>query len=219
MIPEVTPFTCSQQHLAGQCIKCVGKYLLGESDHATNVCCRWIVFCFSTLQLQTVNHTHNWSEGIIQLSAKWGEKKDVPFRKESVVNILVSHQCFGFHIPQRIESCSYRKWLCLFWSLKYTCYMSTCSYLSCLQVCKQETLLPGGKVENLMTDYAAIDLLKPKTEKTVIMCTSCKANEEAIARCGKCPNFLCSHCTAAHQFMRCFDDHKVSCPCLCFKIL
>lgn len=82
---------------------------------------------------------------------------------------------------------------------------------SFLQVCKQETLLPGGKVENLMTDFVAIDLLKPKTEKTVIMCTSCKANEEAIARCGKCPNFLCSHCTAAHQFMRCFDDHKVSC--------
>lgn len=99
MIPEVNPFTCSQQHLAGQCIKCVGKYLLGESDHATNVCCRWIVFCFSTLQLQTVNHTHNWYECIIQLSAKRGEKKDVPFRKESVVNILVSHQCFGFHIP------------------------------------------------------------------------------------------------------------------------
>ncbi|KAK7097268.1 hypothetical protein V1264_004274 [Littorina saxatilis] len=75
--------------------------------------------------------------------------------------------------------------------------------------CKQETVLPGGHVENLMTDYVAVDLLKPKSEKTLIMCTSCKANEEAIARCAKCPNFLCSHCTAAHKFMRCFEDHTV----------
>jgi hypothetical protein len=77
------------------------------------------------------------------------------------------------------------------------------------QNCEQEVVLPGGKVANLLTDFVAIDMLKPKAEKQAIICTSCKAQEEAIARCQDCPNFLCSNCYTAHQFMRCFEDHRV----------
>jgi hypothetical protein len=46
-------------------------------------------------------------------------------------------------------------------------------------------------------------------EDSQIVCTSCKAKEHAEARCQDCANFLCPNCIIAHQFMRCFENHKV----------
>ncbi|XP_076446481.1 protein meiotic P26-like [Babylonia areolata] len=76
-------------------------------------------------------------------------------------------------------------------------------------VCEQRTPLPNGKVENLMGNFPLEDRMNPSSENTVIICSSCKAKEKAVAHCAKCPNFLCNNCMAAHQFMRCFDDHVV----------
>lgn len=42
-----------------------------------------------------------------------------------------------------------------------------------------------------------------------VVCTCCKSKEPAVARCTDCSHFLCSNCNSAHQFMRCFENHKV----------
>ncbi|XP_014232640.1 brain tumor protein [Trichogramma pretiosum] len=43
-----------------------------------------------------------------------------------------------------------------------------------------------------------------------IRCTGCKSNEsDAVARCFDCANFLCPNCVMAHQFMHCFEGHRV----------
>ncbi|CAK1589235.1 unnamed protein product [Parnassius mnemosyne] len=41
-------------------------------------------------------------------------------------------------------------------------------------------------------------------------CTGCKSKEsDAVARCVDCANFLCPNCVMAHQFMHCFEGHRV----------
>jgi hypothetical protein len=41
-------------------------------------------------------------------------------------------------------------------------------------------------------------------------CTGCKSeNSPAVARCYDCSNYLCSNCVMAHQFMHCFEGHRV----------
>lgn len=42
-----------------------------------------------------------------------------------------------------------------------------------------------------------------------IVCTCCKSKEPAVARCADCSHFLCSNCNSAHEFMRCFENHRV----------
>ncbi|XP_015593556.1 brain tumor protein [Cephus cinctus] len=43
-----------------------------------------------------------------------------------------------------------------------------------------------------------------------VRCTGCKSTEsDAIARCFDCANFLCPNCVMAHQFMHCFEGHRV----------
>lgn len=45
-----------------------------------------------------------------------------------------------------------------------------------------------------------------------MQCTSCKADERAVARCSDCASFLCSNCVTAHKYMRLFENHKVRFP-------
>ncbi|GIY06114.1 tripartite motif-containing protein 45 [Caerostris extrusa] len=52
--------------------------------------------------------------------------------------------------------------------------------------CGQETELNGKGISALPLDY-----------------------ETAVARCTECATFLCPNCVTAHQFMRCFESHKV----------
>jgi len=41
-------------------------------------------------------------------------------------------------------------------------------------------------------------------------CTGCKSKlSTAVARCFDCSNDLCSNCVMAHQFMHCFEGHRV----------
>lgn len=43
-----------------------------------------------------------------------------------------------------------------------------------------------------------------------VHCTGCKSTEsDAVARCFDCVNFLCPNCVMAHQFMHCFEGHRV----------
>lgn len=42
-----------------------------------------------------------------------------------------------------------------------------------------------------------------------VVCTCCKSKEPAVARCTECSHFLCSNCNSAHEFMRCFENHRV----------
>ncbi|GAB1604476.1 brain tumor protein-like [Argonauta hians] len=82
--------------------------------------------------------------------------------------------------------------------------------ISC-SVCSQETRLSAKGIEGLPSDDVLSGMLEVDLtdDDDPIVCTSCKAKEKAIARCSDCANFLCPHCVSAHQYMRCFEDHKV----------
>ena len=77
-------------------------------------------------------------------------------------------------------------------------------------VCSQNTLLPRDGVQGLPLDDVLSSLVDANEGDDVqILCTSCKAQEKAVAQCSDCANFLCPGCVTAHQFMRCFENHKV----------
>lgn len=76
--------------------------------------------------------------------------------------------------------------------------------------CKLETQLTSKGLLDLTPEYVLMDLMEMSDiELMQIICTSCKAKEKAVARCQDCANYLCPNCVTAHQFMRCFDNHKV----------
>lgn len=86
--------------------------------------------------------------------------------------------------------------------------------------CRVDSTLPSGGVHGLLTNLviaAAVeqdaDLLGPpraSTSSPTARCTGCKSKEsDAIARCIDCANYLCPNCVMAHQFMHCFEGHRV----------
>lgn len=81
----------------------------------------------------------------------------------------------------------------------------------CCPKCKQETELPGnGGIDALQDDCVMqnqLDMID--IERMILDCTSCKTEEKAVARCADCAQFLCPNCVSAHQYMRCFENHKV----------
>lgn len=80
----------------------------------------------------------------------------------------------------------------------------------CCPVCQQETLIGARGAASLPCDYVLTNILDMTAiESMSVLCTSCKTTESAIARCSDCANFLCPNCNTAHQFMRCFENHKV----------
>ncbi|KIH66996.1 b-box zinc finger [Ancylostoma duodenale] len=40
-------------------------------------------------------------------------------------------------------------------------------------------------------------------------CTGCKSGERASHYCQECTHYLCTNCTMAHQYMHCFEGHRV----------
>ena len=75
-------------------------------------------------------------------------------------------------------------------------------------VCSQETPINEQGVESLQVDLVLSNMMEQNgLEET--FCTSCKAQDHAVARCNDCANFLCDACVKAHQYMRCFENHKV----------
>ncbi|XP_013175271.1 PREDICTED: B-box type zinc finger protein ncl-1-like [Papilio xuthus] len=76
-------------------------------------------------------------------------------------------------------------------------------------LCKQETKMPGGGAASLPSDYVLTNILDVSSMDQSVVCTCCKSKEPAVARCTDCSHFLCSNCNSAHEFMRCFENHRV----------
>ncbi|CAG5076904.1 Similar to TRIM45: Tripartite motif-containing protein 45 (Bos taurus) [Cotesia congregata] len=77
-------------------------------------------------------------------------------------------------------------------------------------ICGQRTAVGARGAASLPCDYVLTNILDMSAiENMTVLCTSCKAKESAVARCSDCANFLCPNCNTAHQFMRCFESHKV----------
>ncbi|XP_064637798.1 brain tumor protein-like [Lineus longissimus] len=77
--------------------------------------------------------------------------------------------------------------------------------------CHQDTTLPAQGVQGLLPDFAISNILEASAgDNTSLNCTGCKSKEtNAVARCFDCANFLCPNCVMAHQFMHCFEGHRV----------
>lgn len=82
--------------------------------------------------------------------------------------------------------------------------------ISCPE-CHQDTYLTPQGLTGLMSDYAVSNILESfALESSTLHCTGCKSKDmSAVARCFDCANFLCSNCVMAHQFMHCFEGHRV----------
>src|SRR6218665_1734308 len=84
--------------------------------------------------------------------------------------------------------------------------------------CKQATRLTTG-IADLLVDVVVINMMEMAEIRTQqVRCTSCKAEEKAVARCSNCSSFLCGSCVTAHNYMLCFEKHKVG-RCIHFCIL
>lgn len=78
-------------------------------------------------------------------------------------------------------------------------------------ICKQVTPLTDKGIDGLPLDTVMANILDMAAmDDPQIVCTSCKAKEKAVARCNDCASFLCPNCVTAHQYMRCFENHKVT---------
>lgn len=53
------------------------------------------------------------------------------------------------------------------------------------------------------------ELMAPISAAPRSTCTGCKSGERASAFCQDCSHFLCSNCKMAHQYMHCFEGHRV----------
>lgn len=90
--------------------------------------------------------------------------------------------------------------------------------LTC-SLCQQECILTSQGISALITDFSVknnVDALVPnegfkaQLSSNLPHCTGCKSREsDAVARCLDCDNFLCPNCMMAHQFMHCFEGHRV----------
>uniref|UniRef100_A0A8D8RDX7 Tripartite motif-containing protein 45 n=1 Tax=Cacopsylla melanoneura TaxID=428564 RepID=A0A8D8RDX7_9HEMI len=81
--------------------------------------------------------------------------------------------------------------------------------IQCVQ-CDQETKIGPEGVSGLPLDYMINNALDLKCiHDDQVVCTACVTKEKAVARCKDCAQFLCTNCTTAHQFMKCFDNHHV----------
>ncbi|VDP11742.1 unnamed protein product [Soboliphyme baturini] len=79
-------------------------------------------------------------------------------------------------------------------------------------VCKQDSNIGNDLrwVQLLTPDFVTMNLQDSNAmELFQLSCESCKTKDKAVARCIDCANFLCPNCVQAHQFMRCFESHKV----------
>ena len=77
--------------------------------------------------------------------------------------------------------------------------------------CRQESYLSSTGIGGLLPDFAVSNILDATAmDSTSLSCTGCKSTDQnAVARCFDCANFLCRNCVKAHQFMHCFEGHRV----------
>jgi len=68
----------------------------------------------------------------------------------------------------------------------------------------------GQPASSLLLAFVNANILDMEAVKAMtVVCTSCKSEDAAVARCADCANFLCPNCNQAHQVMRCFENHHV----------
>lgn len=83
-------------------------------------------------------------------------------------------------------------------------YCNTClekNKLVCRE-CQSESI--EGYLNNLLLFSETDSFQLP------VRCTGCKTKKlDAVARCFDCANYLCANCVMAHQFMHCFEGHRV----------
>jgi tripartite motif-containing protein 2/3 len=66
--------------------------------------------------------------------------------------------------------------------------------------CQLSTTLRAGGVKGLPADHVLANLMDVAAiAAQTAVCTSCKSNDKAVARCADCANFLCPNCNSAHQ--------------------
>lgn len=70
-------------------------------------------------------------------------------------------------------------------------------------------------IENILSSLSSLLCnVTPDTQENnqnnFLRCTGCKSKkQDAVARCVDCVNYLCANCVMAHQFMHCFESHRV----------
>jgi len=94
-------------------------------------------------------------------------------------------------------------------SESFTGRKKTKNIITC-PLCKQETSVGDRGLSSLQLDPVYLKKSASDSNLSGLICTSCKVNEEAVAKCMDCDNLLCSICTTAHRYMRCFENHKVT---------
>ncbi|XP_050694123.1 brain tumor protein-like [Eriocheir sinensis] len=77
-------------------------------------------------------------------------------------------------------------------------------------VCPQCQAVTSAPPPLLLPDYALHRLLEAPVDEPA-SCTACKSRDvaAAVARCLDCAKLLCPHCVMAHQYMHCFEGHRV----------
>lgn len=75
--------------------------------------------------------------------------------------------------------------------------------------CHVDFCLPSNGIDGLIPDYGIVSFIK--SLKGHLFCSSCKIADvvTAVAKCINCDNFLCQSCVNAHNYMYCFEGHKV----------
>lgn len=84
--------------------------------------------------------------------------------------------------------------------------------VTCSQ-CHADCNLPVSGVQGLLSNLVISTIIETDSELVstgAARCTGCKSKEsDAVARCVDCANYLCPNCVMAHQFMHCFEGHRV----------
>ncbi|CAH0393564.1 unnamed protein product [Bemisia tabaci] len=161
-----------------------------------------------------VNHNHSSHNGINGINGLNG------LNGHNGLNGLSSHKCSLCN-----ELTGNPKVLPCFHTLCQNCVDSSHSSgdkIDCL-LCEQDgnilssrlltvginDLCVNNYIENLNFDKInSDDIVYPTTP--VVFCTSCKTKPvDAVARCYDCDHYLCPNCVMAHQFMHCFEGHRV----------
>lgn len=103
---------------------------------------------------------------------------------------------------------------CLDSAAKYSTGCPRCHQDSILQAVNQQNSQQQQQQQQppphdqLISSLFLADSPPPPLQRA---CTGCKSNkkQEAVARCVDCANYLCPNCVMAHQFMHCFEGHRV----------
>ena len=82
--------------------------------------------------------------------------------------------------------------------------------------CRTDTTIPNNDPDSLPTAFFVnrMKALYTKREKThgkiKALCEQCSSDEDAVAFCRQCAEFICERCMEAHKRMKSFSSHRVA---------